>query len=147
MRGASKAITGTRTCTLAIWFAVLSLALCIAAPALGQTCIFNAGQPNTASFGVIDPSLATTMTFSITINYKCSGAATAFFTLTGANDTGPGAYRLQNQAQPTQYMAYTVTLVNTPGTKITLIGQLVAANYQNAYVGNYADTLSLLIVP
>jgi hypothetical protein len=147
MRRASKAITRARTRTLAIWLAVLSLALCIAAPALGQTCIFNAGQPNTASFGVIDPSLATTMTFNITINYKCTGGATAFFTITGANDTGPGAYRLQNQTLGTQYMPYTVSTVNIPGTKITLIGQLVAANYQNAYVGNYADTLSVLISP
>ena len=80
------------------------------------------------------------------MNYKCTASAKAFFTITGANDTGPGAYRLQNQTQPTQYMAYTITTVNVPGTKITLNGQLVAANYQNAYVGNYADTLSVLII-
>jgi hypothetical protein len=127
--------------------AALVFALCIAAPAAAQTCTFNANQPNTASFGAIDPSLVVTKTFSITINYKCTGGATASFTLTGANDTGPGAYQLQNQIQATQYMAYTVSMVNVPGTKITLNGQLVAANYQNAYVGNYADTLNLVMLP
>jgi hypothetical protein len=129
------------------FIALLAFALCVAAPAFAQTCTFNPSQPNTASFGAIDPSLATTMTFSITVNYKCTGGATASFTITGANDTGPGAYRLQNQTLGTQYMSYTVSMVNIPGTKITLNGQLVAANYQNAYVGNYADTLSVVMLP
>ncbi len=133
--------------SLAIGFAALALAFLAAAPAFGQTCTFNAGQPATANFGAINPSLATTMTFSVTLRYSCSGGATASFTITGANDTGPGAYRLRNLAQPTQYMNYTVTTTSGPGRRITLNGQLVAANYQNAYVGNYADTLSVLILP
>jgi hypothetical protein len=126
---------------------MLALALCCAAPALGQTCSYNAGQPSTASFGVIDPSLVTTKTFSVTLNYKCTGGASATFTITGAHDTGPGAYRLQNQTQATQFMAYTVSTTNVPGTKITINGQLVAANYQNAFVGNYTDTLSVVVLP
>jgi hypothetical protein len=145
MRGARTATIRTRT--LAVWFGTLSLALFLAAPALGQTCTFNPGQPNTASFGAIDPTLVTPKTFSVTLNYKCTGSAAASFTITGANDTGPGAYRLRNQVQATQYMAYTLTTVNLPGTKITINGQLVAANYQNAYVGNYTDTLNVLVLP
>ncbi len=145
MSGGGKASMRMRA--LAVWFGALSFVLCIAAPALGQTCVFNAGQPNTASFGVIDPTLVTPKTFSVTLNYKCTASAIAFFTITGANDTGPGAYQLRNQAQATQYMPYTITAVNVPGTKITLTGLLVAANYQNAYVGNYTDTLSVLITP
>ena len=125
------------TFAIAIW----------AQPLLAQTCIFNVGQPNVANFGAVDPSLSTTYTWSLTINYKCTSAATAFFTITGANDTGPGAYQLRNVSQPTQYMAYTITAVDVPGTKITLTGQLVAANYQAAYVGNYTDTLSVLLLP
>jgi hypothetical protein len=116
-------------------------------PAAAQTCIFNAGQPNVASFGSVDPSLSTTYTFSVTINFKCTASAEAFFTITGASDTGPGAYRLRNLAQPTQYMAYTVSTVIVPGTRIVLLGQLVAANYRDAYVGSYSDTLSVLILP
>lgn len=128
---------------------VLALALLLgaSAPVLGQTCTFNANQPNTASFGVIDPLLSTTATFSVIINYKCTGSANASFTITGANDTGPGAYRLRHLTQTTQYMAYSITTADSPGTKITLNGQLVAANYQNAYAGNYADTLSVLVLP
>ncbi len=145
MRGVREGAMRIRS--LAAWFTVLALSLCIAGPALGQTCSFNSGQPNTASFGVIDPTLITTKTFSVTLNYKCTGSAIAAFTITGANDTGPGAYRLRNLAQPTQYMAYDVSTAIVPGTKITLNGQLVAANYQNAYVGNYSDTLSVLVLP
>jgi len=147
MRGSSPVIASLTARRTARCIATLAFALCIAAPAVAQTCIFNLGQPNTASFGVIDPSLATTMTFSVTLNYKCTSSATASFTITGANDTGPGAYRLQNQTQATQYMAYSITTANVPGTKITLNGQLVAASYRDAYVGNYVDTLNVVVLP
>ena len=73
--------------------------------------------------------------------------ANASFTITGANDTGPGAYRLRNVTQLTQYMNYTITIVNVAGTRITLNGQLVAADYQDAYVGSYVDTLNVLVLP
>ena len=147
MRGASRATAGVTARAGARCIALIAFALCMAAPAAAQTCNFSASQPNTASFGAIDPSLVVTKTFSVTLNFKCTGSANATFTITGANDTGPGAYRLQNQTLGTQYMAYTVSIVNAPGTKITLNGQLIAANYQNAYVGNYADTLNVLISP
>ena len=127
---------------------LVALALCAAAPALGQTCTFNANQPNSASFGTIDPTLATPATFSLTINYKCTASANATFTLAGLNDTGPGAYRLKHTTQvPSQYMNYSVSTVNAPGTKITLNGLLVAANYQNAWTGNYSDSLTLTVLP
>ena len=139
---------GTSSCATA-WLlrAVLCLLAFCSVPSMAQTCTFNPGQPNTASFGTIDPSLNTTMTFSLTVNYKCTGGASATFTITGANDSGPGAYRLRNTTQPTQYMTYSVSTVDVPGTKITLNGQLVAANYKNAYVGAYSDTLSVLVLP
>src|SRR5260221_4378293 len=136
MRGASLGMARATAGAAARCIAALVFAPCIAVPAAAQTCTFNANQPNTANFGVIDPSLVVTKTFSLTVNYKCTGGASASFTLTGVNDTGPGAYRLPNQTLGTQYMAYTVSMVNVPGTKITLNGQLVAANYQNAYVGH-----------
>ena len=137
-----------RTCRIA-WRAVLfALALGAAAPAPGQTCTFNANQPNSVSFGTIDPTLATAATFSITINYKCTGSATATFTIAGQNDTGPGAYRLKHITQfPSEYMSYSVSTVNAPGAKITLNGLLVAANYQNAWAGNYSDSLTLTVLP
>ena len=86
-------------------------------------------------------------TFTVTINFKCTASADAMFTITGANDTGPGAYRLRNLAQPAQYMAYSISTAIVPGTRIALLGQLVAANYRDAYVGSYSDTLSVLILP
>jgi hypothetical protein len=128
--------------------AALAVWVVSAAPdALAQTCSFNTGQPTTTSFGAIDPAGSTPVTFTITINYKCTGGATAVLTVTGANDTGPGAYRLKNLAAPTQFMPYTIATTNLPGTKITLDGTIVAANYRNAWVSNYSDTLTVLVLP
>lgn len=127
--------------------AVLAIALTAAAPARAQSCSYNPNQPSTASFGTIDPTLAAPRAFSITLNYKCTGGVSAVFTITGANDSGPGVYRLKNETQPTQFMTYSITTSNDPGTKITLNGLLVAADYRNAWVGNYADTLSVLVLP
>ena len=114
---------------------------------LAQSCSFNPSQPNTASFGTINPTLTTPRTFSITVNYKCTGGATAVFTISGANDSGPGAYRMQNTQQPTRFLPYSIATVNEPGSKITLNGLLVAADYQNAWVGSYTDTLTVLVLP
>jgi len=125
---------------------VLALALAAAMPALGQSCAFNPNEPGSTSFGVINPTLSSPATFSVTVNYKCTGNANATFTITGANDSGPGAYRLKHLTQ-TEYMAYSISSVNVPGTKITLNGQIVATDYQNAYVGDYSDTLTMTIFP
>jgi hypothetical protein len=123
------------------------LAVAFAPLALGQTCSFNPSQPNAVSFGTVNPLNSTPATFTITLNYRCTGSATAVITINGANDTGPGAYRLRNIAQPTQYMAYTIATTNVPGTKITLDGTLTAAAYQNAFAGNYSDTLNVNVLP
>jgi spore coat protein U-like protein len=127
--------------------AVTALLAVAAAPALAQTCTFNNNQPNTASFGTIDPTLATPRTFTITLNYKCTGNPVPSFTITGSNDSGPGAYRLQNLAKPAQYMRYTISTSDTPGSKLTLDGLLIAADYQNAWVGSYTDTINVLVLP
>lgn len=136
-----------RWCARAGRAAACALLLGMVAPAVGQTCSYNPGQPNVTGFGTINPTLTATATFSITVNYKCTGGANASFTITGANDTGPGAYRLRHVTQSSQYMAYSITATNSPGTKLTLNGQLVAANYQNAWAGNYTDTLNVLVLP
>jgi hypothetical protein len=127
--------------------AVIVFALCWAAGATAQTCSWNPNNPNAVSFGAIDPTLRTTYTFTITINYKCTGSANATFLITGANDAGPGAYRLQNSTAPSQFMTYSLVLTDVPGTKLTLSGQLFPASYRDAYAGSYSDTLSVLILP
>ena len=123
---------------------VLALATAGSASCL---CIFNfPNSPDTVSFGSIDPSLNTTYTFTVSVNFTCvlSGPT---FTITGLNDTGPNAFRLKHVTQvPSQYMPYTVTATNT-ATKLTLNGQLVAADYKNAYGGSYSDTLTVLLTP
>jgi spore coat protein U-like protein len=117
------------------------------APALGQSCSYNPSQPNAASFGTIDPTLTASRTFSITLNYKCTAGATAVFAISGANDSGPGAHRMKNTVEPTRFLPYSINTVNEPGSKITLNGLLVAADYQNAWVGSYTDSLTVLVLP
>ena len=101
-----------RWCARAGRAAALALLLGMVAPAVGQTCSYNPGQPNVTGFGTINPTLTATATFSITVNYKCTGGANASFTITGANDTGPGAYRLRHVTQSSQYMAYSIAATN-----------------------------------
>jgi hypothetical protein len=110
-------------------------------------CIFNLpNNPDTASFGTIDPSLNTTYTFTVSVNFTCA-LSSPTFTITGLNDTGPGAFRLKHVTQvPSQYMSYTVTTTNT-ASSVTFTGHLVAANYKNAYVGSYSDTLTVMLTP
>lgn len=122
------------------------IALSTAVPAMAQTCTFNSNQPGSVSFGIIDPTLTTPATFSVILNFKCTGSANAGFNIAGQNDTGPGAYQLKHITQA-QYIPYSISTVIIPGTKITLNGQIVATDYQNAYVGNYTDVLTVTIFP
>jgi hypothetical protein len=101
---------------------LFALALVTAGPVWCQllACTFSApNTPDTVSFGTIDPSLNTTYTFTVTVNFSCF-LASPTFTITGLNDTGPGAFRLKHVTQvPAQYMPYTVTATHT-ATKLTL---------------------------
>lgn len=135
-----------RTCSIALHALGFALALCATVPAMAQSCSFKANQPGSVSFGVINPTLATTATFSVTLAFKCNGGAVATFNIAGQNDTGPGAYRLKH-ASLSQYMAYSVSTVLTAGVDITLNGQIVASTYQNAYAGSYSDSLTVTIFP
>ena len=131
----------------AAWRATVLIFALATAGSAQCICIFNfPNTPDTVSFGTIDPSLNTTYTFTVSVNFTCvlSGST---FTITGLNDTGPAAFRLKHVTQvPSQYMPYTVTATNT-ATKLTLNGQLVAADYKNAYGGSYSDTLTVLLTP
>jgi hypothetical protein len=42
---------------------------------------------------------------------------------------------------------YSISTLNDPGSKVTLNGLLVASSYQNAWVGNYTDTLRVFLLP
>src|SRR5438552_12589825 len=80
--------------------ALAALALGAATSVFGApSCNFRAGQPGTASFGAIDPRLVTTATFNVVLLFTCSGGGVAVFSITGLNDTGPGAYRLKHNTQ------------------------------------------------
>ncbi len=110
-------------------------------------CDFKAGQPASASFGAIDPQLATNATFNVTLQIKCTGGGSSIFSIAGLHDTGPGAYRLQHISVPTEFMAYTVSTAVVVDTSITLTGTIVSTTYQNAYFGSYSDSLTVTVTP
>lgn len=132
--------------TFRIGLAALALGAATSVSA-APNCDFRAAQPGTASFGAIDPRLATTATFNVVLLVKCTGGGGAMFSITGQNDTGPGAYRLKHNTQAGEYIAYTISTVVVADTSITLTGQIVATSYQNAYFGSYSDTLTVLVTP
>ena len=124
----------------------LLLALCAAGPSLAQTCSFNPNQAGSTSFGTLDPTSNATATFTVTVNYKCTGGASPTFTISGQNDRGPSGHRLKHLTRQ-QFLDYSVAATALGGSKLTLDGQIFPSSYQNAWVGDYSDQLTITLLP
>jgi len=132
--------------------------LAIGAVVLSKSiCKFTTVAGGTLAFGAIDPSGSTNATASTTLTIDCKGsAATAAYGIAtngGLYSTGPGLPRMRHTVATTQFLAYTLntplsgtTPKNTP-TPVTIVGTITPAAYQGAQVGNYADTIVLVLVP
>jgi len=122
-----------------------------------SNCMFRTAAGSVLAFGNIDPSSATNRTATVNLTIRCAGsAATASYALT-ANDglygIGPGQPRMRHAVTPTEYLPFAL---NTPISGITpknvdtvvgIIGTITPAQFQNAPVGNYADTVVLTLSP
>src|SRR5205823_12946999 len=98
--------------------------------------------------GSIKPALAAPATFSARLDFNCLAGASVIVNMSGQNDTGPGAFRLKHATQiPARYLPYAVNTIVVPGVRITINGQIAAADSQSAYAGSYADTLNVLVLP
>ena len=134
-----------------------SYSLAVSATVLGR-CVFTqaagATLTLTNTLGGIDPSSATNATGNATVTYKCTkGQAPAFAANTGANDGGTGTNRVANG---TNYMVYTMTLTSggagtgfgaAENKTLTVAGSMVPAQFQNAAVGTYTDTVTINVTP
>ena len=134
-----------------------SYSLSVSATVLGR-CTFTqaAGQTLTLTntLGGIDPSSGTNATGNATITYKCTrGQAPSFTANLGANEGGTGSNRVTDG---TGFMAYTLGL--TPGgagtgfgaaenKTLTVAGTILPAQFQNASVGTYTDTVTINVTP
>lgn len=120
-------------------------------------CKFNSASA-TLAFGAIDPSGSAAATQSTTISFKCVGSAlSATFSIShdsGLYETAVNANRMRHATVTTEYLRYSLTLNPVTATvprntdqTITITGTVAAPDYQNAYVGSYADTVVLTLIP
>ena len=131
--------------------------LSVSATVLGR-CSFTqaAGQTLTLTntLGGIDPSSGTNATGSANITYKCTkGQAPAFSANLGSNEGGTGANRVSDG---TNFMVYTLNLTTggagtgfgaAENKTLAVAGTVLPAQFQNAAVGTYTDTVTISVTP
>ena len=121
-------------------------------------CRFRGGSTTgSLAFGALTPGSGATATANLVLRVNCSPPADfgliGVSSMTSANGTGPGNYRMGNGAGSfiTYGMSVTFALDPLTGTKgdglATLAGTAAPASYDAAPVGNYADTLTVVIGP
>ena len=121
-------------------------------------CFFTSNN-STLNFGNIDPASPADVTASTNINFYCLGSfrTPAVFYISqdgGLYKTGPGANRMRNTTVATEYLPYslflnpvTASVPNWSLQALTITGVVKASDFQNAYVGNYSDTVAVSILP
>jgi hypothetical protein len=118
---------------------------------LAMSCNFTQ-TTSTLPFGNLDPSSAASATSVVTIGIICSGSQGTWFMTSDDGLYYNGATkRMRHQTVLTEYLPYTVTFSPTTGNKfsrtITASGTILNSSYINAYVGDYADRVTLTITP
>ena len=112
----------------------------------------------TLPFGNLDPSNPVLVNGTATLTFRCQGSADpATFLMSsddGLHSLAAGAPRMQHVTTPTEYIPYTVSLSPVSGTvpknvfqNLTITGSIPGANYQAAIAGDYADTITISIIP
>lgn len=116
------------------------------------TCKFSTAT-STLNFGALDPSSASDASASTTVNFWCTKNAS--YTVTDNNGSNYLAPNRRMKDAGTDYIPYGLTYSPATGSgsgkttpiTLTLTGTVVNANYVNAPVGNYSDTVILSIAP
>ena len=133
--------------------------LAVSAVVLSKSnCIITSGTTLTLPFGEIDPASATDATASVTATLRCNGSADpATFALTvgdGSHATGPAARRMRHGLLTTEFLPYSLsaspafaTIAKGATQLITISGTITPAQFQNARVGTYSDTVRITLTP
>ncbi|MGD2139899.1 MAG: hypothetical protein PVH25_05855 [Burkholderiales bacterium] len=120
--------------------------LLIAGKAFGA-CDFRAPLTNEASFGAITPAQSGNIVTSITLRYQCTRGDPPAFSVRGANDTGPGLHRMRNLANPAAFLPYRATASVPSPTRYDVTITITEADYRDAWIGAYEDTLFITVAP
>ena len=130
----------------------------VAAVVLSKSnCKFNSNTA-TINLGSLDPANPIDRTVSTTVTFVCRGSApSTTFSFTdddGLYETAPNAKRMRHTTVTTEYLPYSLTLNPISGTipkntnqTLTISGTVTGTDYQNAYTGNYSDTVVISIEP
>ena len=123
-------------------------------------CTFNSSNV-ALSFGSLDPGDPTDQNRPATLTFTCRGNGNNAITFSithdsGLYETGPDAPQMRTTT-PTggyEYLPYSLTLSPTSGsipkntdTSLAISGRVMGVDYQDAYPGNYSDTVTISINP
>lgn len=113
------------------------------------------------NFGTLNPANDTPVSSSASVTFNCYRLfQPTVFSITddgGLYKTGPNNRRMRNTSHLTEYLPYSLSLTPATGTitfwdglvgkTLTITGTVAATDYQNAFVGNYTDTVKITIAP
>ena len=132
--------------------------LAVSASILSKSnCKFSSAS-SALSFGNLDPGNPVDVIVSTTIGFRCMGSApVATYLITdddGMHDILPDGNRMRHTALPARFLPYQMTLnpvsgsvpKNVPQT-LTVTGTVRGVDYQNAFAGDYADSVVITLEP
>ncbi len=138
--------------SLIIFCVIITVILTFAGVCFGAPSCVIASTSYTFPFGSLDPASTADATATMTIRIKCSGGnPTWFLTVDNGLYYNGATKRMKNQSAPAEYLPYSLTLSplsgNQPDKIITGTGKILNGDYINAYIGTYADQVTITIAP
>ena len=109
-------------------------------------CDFRQPLNNTLPLGTISPAQTGNVVARIRLRYRCAGGDTPVFSLTGANDLGAGLHRMRNVTTPSEFLRYQTT-TQVRARRLVVTARVTEADYRDAWVGAYQDTLLITVLP
>lgn len=130
----------------AIHCGLFFVALILAANSAQAACNFRAPLTNSVPFGAISPAQTGNVVTSIALRIQCTGGDRPGFSFGGLYDIGPGLHRLRNLTVPSAYLNYRITS-SVQANRLTVNLTVSGADYRDAWVGSYEDTLTVTVTP
>lgn len=124
-----------------------------------SNCKFSGTTTAALNFNTINPALpgpATATPASLVV--RCAGSAPmatfAIATNDGAHSPATGVRRMRHLTDLTQYLPYSLAVSPTSATvpkntdfTVAITGTVLAADYRDALVGSYSDTVAVTVSP
>ena len=109
-------------------------------------CNFRPPLSNAVPLGAISPAQTGNVVSQIRLRFQCTGGDSPIFSLSGANDLGAGLHRMRNLTTPSEFLRYQTT-TQVRGRRLVVIVTVTEADYRDAWVGAYQDTLTVTVLP